>query len=111
MNFAASILEHDVETAEVFVSPALIVSYQWAEFDHSRWLQDNSGALLQDEEFIVTEDQRSGTEDLENQFLSTSQVDRIGPDLCPHFHAVKHKEGGFQSNLARLRLSARIPPS
>jgi len=31
--------------------------------------------------------------------------------LCPHFHTVKHKEGGFQSNLARLRLSARIPPS
>jgi len=28
MNFAASILEHDVETAEVFVSPALTVSYQ-----------------------------------------------------------------------------------
>lgn len=58
MSFAASILEHNVETAEVF---------------------DNNGALLQDEEYIITEDLKS----------------------------VKHKDGGFQSSITKVSVTAK----
>lgn len=69
------------------------------------FIQDNSGALLQDEEYVITEDLRSGRQALVDccncKFISI---------VCRRCYAVKHKEGGFQSNLAKIILTARKPP-
>ena len=58
MSFAASVLEHTVEAAEVFVSIFFLILQDFSPGFCP--LQDNTGALLQDEEFLITDNGRSG---------------------------------------------------
>lgn len=58
MSFAVSILEYNVEAIEVFVSHSITKCTKLN--DTTFIVQDNSGALLQDEEYVITEDLRSG---------------------------------------------------
>lgn len=56
MSFALSVLEHEVLKAEAFVSlkPQIVL------VNSCMHQQDNSGALLQNEEYVITEDLKSG---------------------------------------------------
>lgn len=55
-----SIIDHNVEAVEVFVSYSINNNMPHILQAPLSLVQDNSGALLQDEEYIITEDLRSG---------------------------------------------------
>lgn len=97
MSFALSVLEHDIVKAEVFVS--LAIKLAWF-FYFCNTQQDNSGALLQDEEYIITGDSKSGVRPTKLYIARCSTL---------HPFTVQHKENGFQSNLARAAATARVP--